>query len=1139
MNSDGTSVNFPFWHSGPHPAPNFYPYYQHGFGTPLHAPPHQEQNQGFVRPHGESINEYPHDDGQERYPNSMKFGFQQNYSQSPPLGYMNVPQNTPDLTYVEQVHDNQPQLSLPVPNDKGFHTKSAQVKRNRGSTFPGTSSSAPKHFEGSKKQDWNVHSNQLDLIRRNKQKSDSSGSSSPPSKVTESSSGICHSFNHNAPNMNNREEHCNSFANQYARDFPAYSQDAGQGRRRSYKDSNLQASGNRKPIPATFRKQKPYFARQGLLPPASTIHWVEVKSRSKVNNAQIDQNGSPNQRATIDNSESQYPPQTSTDYEEKPYTPPVIVTSNPITIKERPEVHSSFTLNPKASSFEMVPKSPLPEAPGGEDEYVGYYMTEDVKKFQDLTENVSAISHNGHPMDWQLPDNNTVRRLPKELVERFPGKMDWENGTFNIIRDDRSVRSWGSWNSEDEAEVQARLAATGSSPSLQGSEKLNLTSEELSPSVKTEIANELSEQVINNNRIGNAHTIDGVRSTECNNEDLLKCSDKSQLLGPIEVLSCIKRGEKDSVGIFTKVEKMGNNFGNRPAGHDSKDDTEGTESERNPTLSQALGGKKPKSKGKKKNKTGSTMLLNNKLESEVEEKSHMNDKPKPALPLTAIRPVQAQVMAIDPPAAFKKDEHLNMSTPLPANKNPEIAKIVITKDVTRPVFNYRDALLKKVETPQVSPVTLPNPQVQNVTKNILPDPRTQKIEKDTLSKPINSKVQIQQVEHNSESGPSTEVGLRRKFFLQPIPSTVTYHSLIQQLRGGMLEDIYVSGLSPHPSAWKGARGDGENRGGDETRYAHVSFYSNEGANKFWELVNTGNQQSNSYRSLYGGFDDEAPGFFIIDGVKVLVRWRHNDQRLVNPATSRAVKDEHATRCILLQFNAEAVTHWIKERKAVSGKLAKNEIAFNESDIIKKVKADIESWGMADSNLENVEAIGAENMPESTRIVGNYVDKQKPKDIKIIVSFIKILSAVKLKRFLLNKPEYSKRGYCKVEYYKDVCAEPIDKLKAIRVGELNLVKNSTTCTSRRKKNAARVAKDSIVEENGAGNIFERKDSKDGAVKEDTVLTGEPSGGAIAKEDKGTAGRNSTEGGHGKVASGKKQAKEGLKKPKQTVIIGKLL
>lgn len=59
MNPDGTAANFPLWHSGPHPTPNFYPYYQQGFGTPLHAPPHQEQNQGFVHPHSEHINEYP------------------------------------------------------------------------------------------------------------------------------------------------------------------------------------------------------------------------------------------------------------------------------------------------------------------------------------------------------------------------------------------------------------------------------------------------------------------------------------------------------------------------------------------------------------------------------------------------------------------------------------------------------------------------------------------------------------------------------------------------------------------------------------------------------------------------------------------------------------------------------------------------------------------------------------------------------------------------------------------------------------------------------------------------------------------------------------------------------------------------
>lgn len=1143
MNSDGAGAHVPVWH----PTPSFYPYYQQGFGVPLHAPIHQ-QNQSFTHSN-EHINEYPHG-GREQYSSVGRLETQQDFVQYPNSRYLNKPQNTPEFPNVEPIDHNQPQENSPSSSLENYSTKSTQVTRHRGSTFPGTSPPAFKHFEGSKKQDWNSYSSQSDSQRGNRRKSGSSDSNISLPKVIRSGSG------HNVPSGADREQSYNNFASQDARKLPWTSQPnnsqaAYQDRVRANKELHPQARRDRKPIPPAFRK--PHFAGPSLIPPASTLYWVEIKDRNNGESVQTDQSGIFGQRSTFDNS-NQIPLPNPTVHVEKAYSPPLVVTSVPAV--KNLEDSSNFTLNPKASDFVMVSKSVFPKADGEEDEYVGYYMVGDQNKPPCSTENDVVISGGNHPMDWQLPIEGTVRKIPKELIGKVPGNMDWENGTFNVIRDDRSVRSWGSWNSEDEAEVQARIAATESSSSLKEcNEKLESISRKSSPSAKAGNSDEQVEPIIGNNSTESAHT----QGPENNDEGLPKSIEfpKNMLLEGnkgigvnepvVEALKNIVIKSSTNTCISTMFEESNNSVSHSTTSHTPECDTEGLDSEEGPTQFQVVRGKKFKSKGKKQKKTGPTTPSKEKLVLGAEEVSHMNEKAMPALSLKTIQPAQLQAMATDSSTALEKSEDPKISAPLPARKNPEIPGVTVNnKDTTRPIFNYRDALLKKIESPQVS-VTLPNPQAQKVEGATTLDPETQNIrnktllhsqvketEKDTSSKPITPTARIQKGDQTVKSGPSTAIGLRRKFFLQPIPSTVTYHSLIQHIKGGMIEDIYISGLSPHPSAWKGIRSESGNRGGGESRYGHVSFYSNEGANNFWELVRTGNQHHDSYKSPYGGFDDEAPGYFIFDGVKVFVRWRYNDQRLVNPTTLRAVEDENATRCILLRFSARAAAQWIKERKTVPGKLVKNEIVFTGPDLIKKVNTEIEAWGMADSNLETIEFIDGENLPEPKEMTGNYTEKQKPKEAKVVVSFIKILSAVKLKKFLLGKPEYSKGGYCTVEYYKDCCAEPIDELKAIRMAGVN----PTTTKSRRRK-AARAAKEGIKENDVVKETAEKKDSKDKDVAKENITPSNQSGGAIAKEDKKTTRRKSAEGGNRKAVGENKQVKEGQAKLKKTVVIGKLL
>lgn len=342
------------------------------------------------------------------------------------------------------------------------------------------------------------------------------------------------------------------------------------------------------------------------------------------------------------------------------------------------------------------------------------------------------------------------------------------------------------------------------------------------------------------------------------------------------------------------------------------------------------------------------------------------------------------------------------------------------------VFNYRDALLSQVTKNQKP--TNPPPKIvrpKEFSKKVVVAPNI-------TGQPTPARVEI--------TPPQAQIGGRRKFFLSPLPTTATYDSVIRQLKGGMLEDIYISGLSPHPSAWKGPRGNfnsSQDFPHDNSWHAHVSFYSEEGASRFWELVQSSREYTSPYQSRYGGFDDQPPGFFFLDGMRVLVNWRHNDQRVVNSLTAKAVTEEKATRCLLLTFDVEAAMgskNMTPFMTSIVETEKRKELAF-----VKKVAADIENWGQADSNLQGIRLFEdlPDNPPNSQEVAASNATaisnstQSHPKEVKILVSFIKLLTAVKMKRYLSGRQGYGNNGFCIIEYHKDECDEPIDTLQATR------------------------------------------------------------------------------------------------------------
>lgn len=850
------------------------------------------------------------------------------------------------------------------------------------------------------------------------------------------------------------------------------------------------------------RPRKPHPARPtAIMPAIPNITWVEREGNRPED---INTNGTfgyyPNPPSSVD-SASLSP--ASTPVQATKPSSPLIVTSvctpngsghSPCAADE--PLRPRFTFNPKAEDFVLTPE--IDSAKISEvDEYVGFYLNPETKPSQPPKTPTVPSMYNCDPMAWQVPNalaspngqrlepcggdrpcssrcKSYAVKSPEEFIGDIPKNMNWEK---------TRAKSWASMDSDDRmntiAEAEVSTISNGhqkvsdvildfldnpmisqtchisvGAPYNTGDNKCNTS--EVEPTVEAEVAQTVADDT-NFFDHGLHSIIKFPEYVENNPPHGLKKAVKQY------VEQEAARRFDDSRGL-DEEELFGSDFQHVKLPNCGQADV------KSPDCAEVgVAGKIPQEaythKVWSKTKTKKVKLkakVKAKPESGLQEAIPKVAVPKPETKPDCSdagteggKPRQKPTAPVENKTELNNKGELEPQTPsppcgnetaptgetTPAEKHPksrlkleetphleEELSIPRTPDTLIKKTNYRDALLSQVANPQ-EPTDL-SPKIvhpKGFSKKVVVTPNI-------AGQLTPARVEI--------TPPQARIGGRRKFFLSPLPTTATYDSVIQQLRGGMLEDIYISGLSPHPSAWKGPRGNfnpPQDLPHDNSWHAHVSFYSEEGASKFWELVQSSRGYTSPYQSRYGGFDDQPPGFFYLDGMRVLVNWRHNDQRVVNSLTAKAVTEEKATRCLLLTFNVEAAMRNRNMTPFVASIMEtekRKELAF-----VKKVAADIENWGQADSNLQGIRLYEdlPDNPPNSQKVVASNAlaintTQSHPKEVKILVSFIKLLTAVKMKRYLSGRQDYGNNGFCIIEYYKDECDEPINTLQAIRTAD---------------------------------------------------------------------------------------------------------
>jgi hypothetical protein len=272
-------------------------------------------------------------------------------------------------------------------------------------------------------------------------------------------------------------------------------------------------------------------------------------------------------------------------------------------------------------------------------------------------------------------------------------------------------------------------------------------------------------------------------------------------------------------------------------------------------------------------------------------------------------------------------------------------------------------------------------------------------------------------------------------YLNNIPKTVTYESFVALIRGGLIDDIYISGLSPdyvrHQQGSKGAT-DEENR----AWFGYITFYTAIGAKKFIDYLNyiDGSPDLKTYGN------NMIVAFMTIEGVRLPVQLRDNDQRELAPDVVNAVEKDKATRVLTFTFR-KGISRGVRRPHGITDtKLNKSDghikwdwaawrKAFTEKNseaALARISEQIQVWGKSPViYVDNMKILSP--MKEETKAAAL---KPTEETFKVQVSFLRISSAEKVKSHLDHHRDYVDN--CSIYYAPDPCST-----REVNIPKLNL------------------------------------------------------------------------------------------------------
>jgi hypothetical protein len=295
-------------------------------------------------------------------------------------------------------------------------------------------------------------------------------------------------------------------------------------------------------------------------------------------------------------------------------------------------------------------------------------------------------------------------------------------------------------------------------------------------------------------------------------------------------------------------------------------------------------------------------------------------------------------------------------------------------------------------------------------------------------------VQTTQGELNTPT-PNKDFG-RRKMYIPEVPQGTSYAEILGQLRGGIIDDVYVSGLSPELHQYTQVKGRAQNDGGSGTWFGYVTFYSETGLMRCIEHLNNtdhkvhGTPIPNDRGRIY-----QPPGVAVahitLKERRFPVYIRERDQRPLQDDTISAVTKFGGTRVLNLTFKKS-----IRCKAPHTGNVATWESwrrAFTQDDgkeALIKIQQAIQIWkGCPEVYVESIEQLPVQTAAVEVRkstVPKTFLGSRDGETFKVRICMLRISVAQKVFQYVQADMQF--RDHCLATYGADHCAEEIARFE---------------------------------------------------------------------------------------------------------------
>ncbi|KAI5781546.1 hypothetical protein EDC01DRAFT_752555 [Geopyxis carbonaria] len=421
------------------------------------------------------------------------------------------------------------------------------------------------------------------------------------------------------------------------------------------------------------------------------------------------------------------------------------------------------------------------------------------------------------------------------------------------------------------------------------------------------------------------------------------------------------------------------------------------------------------------------------------------------------------------------DKDIELKTPLPESQNKislESKSQQVATDISDPNPNeseiWQPVLPKKkrkvkseiLATPvtpiapvahvtTVTPVTAREPHSATSTKLSMDNTWAQRLTKDkneaaiktskpspaSSAKPLQHPLSLAKLKgESSHVTDKTYENWHRKLYISGIPHDATYETWMSNIRGGLIDDTYISGLSPDYAHYTGVRrGDTRNSNQSEVWFGYITFYKAEGAQNFIRYL----------RAIDPG-KGEGVGkglvvaHMMVQGQRLQIQLRDNDQRAVSPDIVSAVENHGATRVLLFTFKKDLGRLTKKNITRADIKPLRHDGSIkwdwnmwlkafcskeNGHDGLERIEKQIQIWGGSPKvYIDNIRILPKDTItsktPVKTSAPKSFLGPNPNEVIRVVVSFLRISSAEKVKSILETHRDYY--DHCVISYHQDPC-----------------------------------------------------------------------------------------------------------------------